>query len=66
MAWIIGAANEGEMTEIRDRGFEIDILTNEQEKTLFGGLREPDDTDSMIMVYVDTDASVILREKRFI
>ncbi len=57
MAWILGTANDQEIAELELAGVEVTVLNNTQEAGLFGGLRETeeDDTDKMIMVYVDVD-----------
>jgi hypothetical protein len=56
MAWVLGTANQEEIRDLLDKHYEVETITPEREKAFFGGLREADDTDQLIMVYLDVDA----------
>lgn len=55
MAWIMGTANDEEIADLKSRGVEVEIVSNEREAAFFGGNREEDE-DHMILVYIDVDA----------
>ncbi len=61
MAWIVGQVTKSDLAVLKKKYEEVNILTPEQEKALWGDCREDeDDQEPMIVVYLDCDATELL------
>lgn len=63
MAWVVGQVTQRELAALKQRYEEVNVLTEAQENTLWGGSRElvdGEDQEPMIIVWVDCDAMELL------
>ena len=63
MAWVLGDATEQEIKVMRDAGYEVVELTDNQELVLFDGNWEKkggDNEDKFVRVWVDCDVTQLL------